>query len=219
MIPKGSRVADVGTDHGYLPVWLRQQGICQQVIASDIRPGPLAAARASAAYYGTTGIDFRLCPGLAGILPEEVDTVVIAGMSGETMISILEAANWNWVGKRLVLQPMTKRQELLEWLYCHSLCVTEEQYVHDHGRDYLLFCAQPGQEPLPRLAFRCGGFRDTPYARRLYARLERALAGFRQAELPREDALCEKLRILEELRDAYGWNDSGMPDEAGTHGV
>ncbi len=82
MVLPGARAADVGTDHGYLPVWLRQQGVCESVIASDIAPGPLEAARASARRYGVDGIEFRLCPGLAGIRPREADTVILAGMSG-----------------------------------------------------------------------------------------------------------------------------------------
>ena len=91
LVPQGARLADVGTDHGYLPVWLLQHGRMESAIASDINALPLDHARATAAEYGVTAcIDFRLCPGLAKIGSEECDTVAIAGMGGETIIGILE---------------------------------------------------------------------------------------------------------------------------------
>ena len=167
MVPPGAKVADVGTDHGYLPVWLRQQGICETVIASDIAPGPLEAARASARRYGVEGVEFRLCPGLEGIRPEEADAVILAGMSGETMAGILGEARWDWTGKCLILQPMTKRAELLTWLYDHGLHIREEKPVTERGRLYWVLCAEAGREPMPRPAHLWAGFTETEYARRL----------------------------------------------------
>ena len=205
MVPPGAKAADVGTDHGYLPVWLRQQGVCERVIASDIAPGPLEAARASARRYGVDGIEFRLCPGLEDIRPEEADTVILAGMSGETMAGILEDAAWDWTGKRLILQPMTKRAELLDWLYCHSLHIREERLAAEKHRLYWVLCAEAGREPMPRPAHLWAGFTETEYARRLRRQLERALAGQRKARQPdpAEERLTEEL--LEDMKDAYGW--------------
>mgnify|MGYP000783897118 CR=1 FL=1 len=81
LVPQGARLADVGTDHGYLPVWLLQHGRMESAIASDINALPLDHARATAAEYGVTAcIDFRLCPGLAKIGSEECGTVAIAGI-------------------------------------------------------------------------------------------------------------------------------------------
>jgi tRNA (adenine22-N1)-methyltransferase len=205
MVPPGARVADVGTDHGYLPVWLRQQGLCETVIASDIAPGPLESARASALRYGVEGIDFRLCPGLEGIHPREADTVVIAGMSGETMAGILADAGWDWTGKRLILQPMTKRAELLAWLYDHGLHLREERMAAEKRRLYWILCAEAGREPMPRPAHLWAGFTETEYARRLRRQLERSLAGQRKARErdPAEEQRTEEL--LEDMKDAYGW--------------
>ena len=92
MVPEGCRLADVGTDHGYLPVYLLQRRRIRGAVAADIGAEPLAHARRTAEAYGVTGIDFRLCDGLRDIAPDEVDTVVIAGMGGETIIAILEGA-------------------------------------------------------------------------------------------------------------------------------
>ena len=88
MVPQGARLADIGTDHGYLPVWLMQQGRIASAIAADIGPEPLAHARRTAEEYGTA-LDLRLCDGLRGIAAHEADTVVMAGMGGETIIHIL----------------------------------------------------------------------------------------------------------------------------------
>ncbi len=205
MVLPGARAADVGTDHGYLPVWLRQEGVCESVIASDIAPGPLDAARASARRYEADGIDFRLCPGLAGIRPQEADTVILAGMSGETMAGILEDAAWDWTGKRLILQPMTKRAELLAWLYSHGLHIREEKPVRERQRFYWVFCAEAGTAAMPRPAHLWAGFTETEYARRLRRQLERSLAGQRQAREPDAEEERRTEELLEDMKDAYGW--------------
>ncbi len=205
MVRPGARVADVGTDHGYLPVWLRQKGISERVIASDIAPGPLDAARASARRYGAESVEFRLCPGLERIRPQEADTVVLAGMSGETMVSILADAGWDWTGKHLILQPMTKRAELLTWLYSHGLHIAEEKPVAERGRLYWVFLAEAGERPMPRPAHLWAGFRETDYAHRLRRQLERSLAGQRNAREPDAAELRRTEELLEDMKDAYGW--------------
>ena len=96
LVPAGAKLADVGTDHGYLPVWLLQEGRIRQAIASDINLEPLEHARRTAAEYGVSErMEFRLCAGLDKIRPDETDTIVIAGMGGETILSILESAPWS----------------------------------------------------------------------------------------------------------------------------
>ena len=205
LVEPGARVADVGTDHGYLPVWLRQRGICGRVIASDIAPGPLESARAAVKRCGVDGVELRLCPGLEGIAPDEADTVVIAGMSGETMVSILAAADWDWHGKKLILQPMTKRAELLTWLYDHGLYVREEKQAAERGRLYWVFLAEAGRRPMPRPAHLWAGFTETDYARRLRRQLERSLAGQRKAREPDPAELRRTEELLEDMKDAYGW--------------
>ena len=90
----GDRVADIGTDHGYLGIWLLEQGIASSVIAADIVPGPLSAAKSNAAKFGFSDrMEFYLSDGVQSI-PRDFDTMVCAGMGGDTMISILSAAPW-----------------------------------------------------------------------------------------------------------------------------
>ena len=135
-MPEGCRLADVGTDHGYLPVYLLQRRRIRGAVAADIGAEPLAHARRTAEAYGVEGIDFRLCDGLRDIAPDEADTVVIAGMGGETIIAILEGAAWTKDGAHtLLLQPMTKAADLRYWLAVNGYSFTEERLVWD--KNYL----------------------------------------------------------------------------------
>lgn len=112
LIPPGARLADVGTDHAYLPAYLLGTGRISAVIATDIRPGPLERAKATVERYGLEErVCLRLCDGLAAVGADEVDAVSIAGMGGETILSILEAAPWS-LNKVCVLQPMSASEVL-----------------------------------------------------------------------------------------------------------
>lgn len=133
-VPRGARLADVGTDHGYLPVRLLLDETIERAIASDLRPGPLERARETARRYGVEEkLSFRLCDGLAAIDEGEADTIAVAGMGGETIASILEAAPWTKSGKCLLLQPMTSFPELRGWLGEHGYRI-EREYVAREGR-------------------------------------------------------------------------------------
>ncbi len=131
-ISPGDRVADVGTDHGYLGIWLLQQGIASCVIASDIVPGPLSAARANAEKFGYSDkMTFHLSDGVQSI-PREFDTLVCAGMGAETMICILSAAPWLQCSSyRLVLQCQTKTYLLRRYLSQTGWRIREETVVRD----------------------------------------------------------------------------------------
>ena len=187
-VPRGARLADVGTDHGYLPVWLLQNGRIASAIASDINAEPLEHARRTAAEYGVT-LDLRLCPGLDAIAPGEADTVAIAGMGGETIITILQDAAWDWRGKTLLLQPMTKAELLRRWLTENGFRIASERLVRDKGTIYPVLTVEAGQsQPLTNAEAWCGaGLKHDPlygdYARDRVKKLERAAAGIRQAKI------------------------------------
>lgn len=140
-IRPGAAVADVGTDHGYIPAWLVQNGIASRVIASDIKAGPLQTAVATAKSAGVYDkIDFRLCSGLDAYAPDEVDDIIMAGMGGETLISIMSEKPWTRQ-KRLVLQPQSKLPELRKWMYENGFTILDAQLVYDAGRIYLVWLA------------------------------------------------------------------------------
>lgn len=208
MMPQGCRLADIGTDHGYLPVWLLQRGRIQSAIAADIGSEPLAHARRTAAEYGVENIDFRLCDGLSGIAPEEADSVVIAGMGGETIITILSAAAWTKDGAHtLLLQPMTKTADLRKWLAVNGYCFTEERLVWDKNYLYPVLRVTGGECPqLTELQALTGVLlADDPlygeYLAQYKEKLRRAAEGLRRSG--REDALC-RAEELEKLIGGIG---------------
>lgn len=145
LVPENARLVDVGTDHGYLPVWLLCHNRIKSAIAADIGKEPLQHARRTAAQYGVTeGIRFLLCNGLHGIKPGEADAVVIAGMGGETVIHILSQAPWTKDGCLLLLQPMTKQESLRRWLNENGYTQLGEHLVRDKKYLYPVFPVQGG---------------------------------------------------------------------------
>ena len=146
MIRPGIGMIDVGTDHGYLPVSLARHGYPGALIASDIGEGPLSAARRSAEAAGLgERIVFQLCDGLDLCDPESVDTIVIAGMGGDTICGILDRAEWCMQARyRLILQPMTRAEVLRYWLVNNEFIIEEEQLAADGGEIYAVFSARFG---------------------------------------------------------------------------
>lgn len=197
MVPEGARFADVGTDHAYLPVWLLLQGVITSAIATDLRPGPLERARQTAQRYQMTQkMSFRLGDGLDCLQPDEVDTIAIAGMGGETIAGILAAAPWTRLGwYRLLLQPMSALDDLRRWLAGHGYCIERERLCLDGGTRYTILSAVPG-EMAPLTPAECWAGRQEPgmsdplrgaLLDDLIHRARRALDGIRQSVRP-EDA-------------------------------
>ena len=147
LIPAGARLADVGTDHAYLPAALMLEGKIPFAIAADLRQGPLSRAKETVREYGLNGkIAFRLCDGLKGIRPEEVDAVSIAGMGGETIAMILEAAPWTRAnGTALVLQPMSSMPELRTWLGQNGYAILEERLAREGDTIYTALRVAAGE--------------------------------------------------------------------------
>lgn len=182
----GERVADVGTDHGYLGIWLIKQGIAPSVIASDIGQGPLSAARANAERFGCTDkMEFCLSDGVEHI-PRDFDTLVIAGMGAHTMVHILENAPWLQDRRyRLVLQCQNKTHLLRRFLSQNGWQISREQIVRD-GR--FLYCVleavyqpghslTPGQCWLSPALLSCGSPHLAEYIDRTLHTLRKAVLG------------------------------------------
>jgi tRNA (adenine22-N1)-methyltransferase len=150
-IEQGAAVADIGTDHGYIPVYLTQHNIARRIIAADLRKGPLARARASAQEYGVADrIEFVLTNGLDGLQDKGLDTIILSGMGGETIAGILDRAPWVRSGSlRLVLQPQSKLGELSNWLNNNRYAIFDETLVEDDGRIYAVLLAGAGERRTP----------------------------------------------------------------------
>jgi len=145
-IDKGSAVADIGTDHGYLPVYLAQTGLAERIIASDISAGSLDSARRSASRYKVAeSIEFIVAPGLCGIVHSDVDTIVIAGLGGETIVDILKDAPWTKTQDiKLLLQPQSKIDVLCRFLYDNGYTIKDTKSVFDRKRRYTVIHASGG---------------------------------------------------------------------------
>jgi tRNA (adenine22-N1)-methyltransferase len=132
-VDAGESVADIGSDHGYLPIWLMREGVSPRVIVTDIAEGPLERARANAE-RAFVPADCRLGDGLAPLAPGEVDAVVIAGMGGETIRDIMDADPEKTASfAKFILQPRTKAELLRAWLSGNYDMLAEES-VEERGR-------------------------------------------------------------------------------------
>lgn len=148
LVPSGGSVIDVGTDHALIPVWLAQTGHCEHIWASDLRQGPLDGAKALIEETGTSNrIHLRLTDGLNGFSREDADTIIIAGMGGETIASILQNAEWTKDDVLLILSPHTKQAVLRRFLTENGYYIRQEKLVKDAGRLYPVLVAQGGEAP------------------------------------------------------------------------
>lgn len=203
LVPKCEIVADVGTDHGYLSAWLLQNGIASHVFATDIHAGPLARAKQTAAEYGLDEqMELHLCDGLQFPQASTAQAVILAGMGGETMISILQAAAWSLHDTVLILQPQSKLPILCDWLRDHGVALKEAKLCMDAGKRYLAFRAQGSEQAetsVEELLFRSHDPLFPDYLDSEEQRLRFALDGMRAASRDMKqdmDALMQRLEII-----------------------
>ena len=139
----GAVVADIGTDHAYLPAALVLSGRAVSAIAADINPGPLVHAAETVAKYGLADrITLRETDGLHGLEGMGVTDILIFGMGGELIARIIDEAPLACSsGIRLILQPMTKHAELRNWLCSHGFAIRGERLSQAAGKIYQTICA------------------------------------------------------------------------------
>ena len=144
MVIRDESAADIGTDHGYIPAYLLNEGICPKVILTDIAEGPLQRAKSHFEEYGIDG-DFRLGPGLEVIESGEVSTVIIAGMGGETIIDILKKdLEKSHSFKRIILQPRTFIGKLRVWLSDNGFAFTDYALCRERNQIVEVMAVEPG---------------------------------------------------------------------------
>lgn len=137
-------VADVGTDHGYIPVFLISSGKAKRAIAMDVNEGPLMRAREHVLQFGLSGrIETRLSDGLASLKRGEAQVIVIAGMGGALMKRILvEGEKTAHTAKRLVLQPQSELSAFRRFLTDCGYQITDEDMVYEDGRYYSMMAVE-----------------------------------------------------------------------------
>lgn len=201
-VPAGARLADVGTDHAYLPAWLLETGAIPFAVCTDLRPGPLARARETVERRGVAHrVSLRLCDGLSGVEAGEVDCVAIAGMGGETILGILAAAPWVRE-KTCVVQPMSSLADLRGGLAPLGLHIARETLAQEGETLYVVMDLAPGAEgPLTAAQLQVGRAEnhwDDPlwprYLQQELARTRRALAGLERSQKPGDEARGQALR-------------------------
>lgn len=145
LVPNGARVCDIGTDHGYLSIELIKSGVAASVIATDVNEKPLSRAKKNAEKSGIS-IELRLCDGLAGITPNEADTVIIAGMGGEVISGILERGKEVATKASLILlQPTTSPETLREFLFKNGYEILKEEPLLENEKLYsIIACKYSG---------------------------------------------------------------------------
>ncbi|MDD4495682.1 MAG: class I SAM-dependent methyltransferase [Eubacteriales bacterium] len=154
-IPQCITLADVGTDHAYIPIYAAKNGLCEKALAADLRAGPLKIASNNIKKYGLTErIETRLGDGLKPILLDESDVIVIAGMGGSLIRDILATSIEK--AKRasvLLLQPNKAAEALRMWLYENGFIIEQEHLTRDAGKLYVLIKAKWSSYPVIKDVF------------------------------------------------------------------
>lgn len=143
LVRGGGSLADIGTDHAYLPVWLIENNVIERAIASDIGKMPLENAKKTVSSYGLNDrIELRLSDGLASFDENDADEFVFAGMGGTLIASLMEKTPWVKNERfHFVFQPQSRAEELREYLFDNGFEICTETAVHEGERFYIAFDA------------------------------------------------------------------------------
>lgn len=146
-VSEGMCVADIGTDHGYIPIYLTSEGLSGKAFAMDVNRGPLERARQNIKKEGLDGqIECILSDGMEG-LPEDADSAVIAGMGGDLMEQILTRGEDKLCHvAELVLSPQSHWEKVRKFLHSHGYAIQKEALVREDGKYYIVIKAVQGRE-------------------------------------------------------------------------
>ncbi len=143
----GKTVADIGTDHAYIPIKLIEENIAKRVIASDIKEGPVKIAKQNIRKNGLNDkIEVRLGSGLSVLNKNEADTVIIAGMGGEMIEKILRDDEEKAKAALLILQPMNSQYELRKYLINNGYSIIDEDIAVEGFKVYNIMTVRAGHQ-------------------------------------------------------------------------
>lgn len=148
LVTPGSRIADIGTDHAYIPIFLVRTEISPEALAMDVKEGPLRRAEENIEGSGLKDrIRIRLSDGLAALEPGEADAVILAGMGGNLMIRILREAERTVSGlKECILQPQSDIEKVRAFLLEKGFFFISEEMTEDDGKYYFAMKVRPPEE-------------------------------------------------------------------------
>lgn len=146
-IPKCNCLADIGTDHGYIPIYTVTNNISQRAIASDINKGPVEIAKKNIKLYSIEGkIDTRVGNGLSTLKEGEADVILIAGMGGNLISEILEKdKNIAESADYLILQPVQYPEELRKYLCSAKFKILDEELAKEGNKYYHIIKVRRGE--------------------------------------------------------------------------
>ena len=144
LVRRGAVLADIGTDHAYLPIYLMKQGIISFAYCTDINRGPLKNAEEGLREAGLLGsAELILTSGAEGLSRLGITDYAVCGMGGELIAEIISAApHMKDPEVRLLLQPMTKPERLREYLWSSGFRIAEECYSYEADKYYVAFLAE-----------------------------------------------------------------------------
>ena len=189
-VPKGSKIADIGTDHGYVPIYLVQNGLAEHAVAMDLREGPLERARAHVAALAAgqrERIELRLSDGMEKLRAGEAGTVIIAGMGGDLVVRILLGRRdlWDCVD-RFILSPQSELDQVRLFLEKEGFAIAREMMILDEGKYYTIMEAVRGQMKPQTKAERLFG-------RDLIQKKDATLRDYLKKERLRVEGICKYL--------------------------
>lgn len=190
LVTEGASVADIGTDHGYIPIYLIENGVAGKAIAMDINEGPLERAREHIEEHGLAQqIETRLSDGLEALKTGEADTVITAGMGGRLVIHILEARpEITKDVKYFILQPQSEIAKVRRFLNENGFISIAEDMVEEDGKYYpMMKMAHGTEERYSEI--------ELLYGRRLLRERHSVLHRYLLRELKLKEEISEKLKL------------------------
>jgi len=205
LIPKNSVLADIGTDHAYIPVFCVKNGICNRAFAMDVNQGPLNNAQQTVDLHNLCDkIELRLSDGLDALGCDEADVVVIAGMGGLLIKNILEKGTLA-DGTLLILQPMLAQKEIRQYLYSSDIGIENEYLAKEDEKMYNIIVARVGKKSdydFDDIIIGKNVCKNSPELFEAYCTKEintrtKILAGLKNARIPDDEAIANVSAELE----------------------
>ncbi|ETP67851.1 tRNA (adenine(22)-N(1))-methyltransferase [Planococcus glaciei] len=150
-VPTGATVADIGSDHAYLPCYLVSQGLAERAVAGEVVKGPYESAKKQVKQEQLEDkIEVRLASGLEAIHPEDgITAITIAGMGGPLIVSILDQGLEKLAGvSRLILQPNVHAKAIREWAQTHQWAIVEEEIIKENNKIYEILVLERSSQPV-----------------------------------------------------------------------